>query len=64
MKKLENYKECIFVAEAGKEDALIINRMGLCVSTLNPEQFNALVSAGLLVRSRVVGDAIVYRIAA
>lgn len=63
MKRLENYKECIFVAETGNENILIINRVGLCVSTLNPEQFNALVSAGLLVRSRVIDNAVVYRIA-
>lgn len=63
MKKLEAFKECIFVAEAGKEDALIINRAGLYVSTLPLEQLRGLVSAGLLVRSRVVGNAIVYRIA-
>jgi hypothetical protein len=63
MKKLEAFKECIFVAESGNENILIINRAGLCVSTLDPEQFNALVSAGVLTRSRVIDTAIVYRIA-
>lgn len=64
MKKLENYKECIFVEEAGNKDILIINRVGLCVSTLSLEHLRGLVSAGVLTRSRVVGDAVVYRIAA
>lgn len=63
MKRIENYKDCVFVVEAGNENILIINRAGLCISTLDPEQFNALVSAGVLTRSRVIGDAIVYRVA-
>lgn len=63
MKRLENYKECIFVAESGNDDILVINRVGLCVSTLSPGQFGGLVSAGLLARSRAVGNAIVYKIA-